>query len=275
MTLCLAALDRRFGVNDDVSNQLRTSTMDLAGWLRSVGLEQYEAIFRENAVDYDVLSELTEGDLEKLGIPLGDRKRLMRAIRAGLGEAAGLDKTSVQARRPGIEPSRAAERRQLTIVFCDLVGSTSLSTKLDHEDMREAVHRYHRCCDAVIRGSGGFVAKYMGDGVLAYFGYPQAHEDDAERAVRASLTLVDEIARLPSVRGMPMQVRIGIATGLVVVGDLIGEGAAREQSVVGETPNLASRLQGLAEPNQVIISHHTRRLTGWLVRICRPRTCSA
>jgi len=249
---------------DDTSNRLWTSAMDLGDWLRSVGLEQYEAIFRENAVDGDVLSELTEGDFEKLGIPLGDRKRLMRAIRAG--DAASVDQTLVQARRPGEESSRtlSAERRQLTIVFCDLVGSTSLSTKLDHEDMRDAVHRYHRCCDAVISSSGGFVAKYMGDGVLAYFGYPQAHEDDAERAVSASLALVDEVTRLPTVHGMPMQVRIGIATGLVVVGDLIGEGAAREQSVVGDTPNLASRLQGLAEPNQVIISHHTRRLTAGL-----------
>jgi class 3 adenylate cyclase len=238
--------------------------MDLEDWLRSLGLAQYGAVFRENAVDGDVLPELTEGDLEKLGIPLGDRKRMMRAIRARSGTAAGLNRPTVPA--PAVESPRtlAAERRQLTILFCDLVGSTALSTRLDHEDMRDVVHRYHRCCDAVIGNSGGFVAKYMGDGVLAYFGYPQAHEHDAERAVSASLALVDEVARLPTMHGMPMQVRIGIATGLVVVGDLIGEGAAQEQSVVGDTPNLASRLQGLAEPNQVVISHHTRRLTAGL-----------
>jgi class 3 adenylate cyclase/predicted ATPase len=239
--------------------------MDLEEWLRSLGLERYGAIFRENAVDGDVLPELTEGDLEKLGIPLGDRKRLMRAIRVRFGDEPKLDRAPAQSSRSAAETrTLGAERRQLTILFCDLVGSTTLSTQLDHEDMREAVHGYHRCCTAVIGGYGGFVAKYMGDGVLAYFGYPQAHEDDAERAVSASLALVDQVGQLATPHGVALQVRIGIATGLVVVGDLIGEGAAQEQSVVGETPNLASRLQALAEPNQVVISHHTRRLVAGL-----------
>ena len=238
--------------------------MDLEDWLRSLGLERHGAVFRENLVDGDVLPELMEDDLEKLGIPLGDRKRLMRAIKA-FSNPPEVERPPVQAQRPaGESRTVSAERRQLTILFCDLVGSTTLSTQLDHEDMRDAVHAYHRCCSAVIGAQGGFVAKYMGDGVLAYFGYPQAHEDDAERAVSASLRLVDAVAQLATPHGMPLQVRVGIATGLVVVGDLIGEGAAQERSVVGETPNLASRLQGLAEPNEVIISHHTRRLAAGL-----------
>jgi class 3 adenylate cyclase/predicted ATPase len=149
-------------------------------------------------------------------------------------------------------------------MFCDLVGSTALSARLDPEDMREIIGGYHRCCAEQITRAGGFVAKYMGDGVLAYFGYPQAHEDDAERAVRAGLRLIDAVPALNSGRDVALPVRVGIATGLVVVGDLIGKGAAREQAVVGETPNLAARLQALAEPGQVVISQSTRRLTGGL-----------
>jgi class 3 adenylate cyclase/predicted ATPase len=163
-------------------------------------------------------------------------------------------------------PSRpitsSAERRQLTIALVDLVGSTALSAGLDPEDMREIVAAYHRCCAEQIKRAGGFVAKYMGDGVLAYFGYPQAHEDDAERAVRCALALTQSIHKLPTPKDTPFQVRIGIATGLVVVGDLIGEGAGQEQGVVGDAPNLAARLQSLAEPGQVVISQGTRRLTG-------------
>ncbi len=155
-----------------------------------------------------------------------------------------------------------AERRQLTIMFCDLVGSTALSARLDPEDMREIIGAYHRCCAEQITKAGGFVAKYMGDGVLAYFGYPQAHEDETERAVRAALSLTEVIPKLPTERGTTLQVRIGIATGLVVVGDLIGEGDAQERGVVGDTPNLAARLQTLAEPGQVVISNSTRRLAG-------------
>ena len=146
-------------------------------------------------------------------------------------------------------------------MFCDLVGSTALSARLDPEDMREIMSAYHHRCAEVIGKSGGFVAKYMGDGVLAYFGYPQAHEDDAERAVRCGLALVDAASRLPTNHGATLQVRIGVATGVVVVGDLIGEGAAQEQGVVGDTPNLAARLQSLAEPGQVVIAPSTRRLT--------------
>ena len=166
------------------------------------------------------------------------------------------------------QPSQvgSAERRQLTIMFCDLVGSTALSARLDPEDMRETMSAYHHRCTEVIGKSGGFVAKYMGDGVLAYFGYPQAHEDDAERAVHCGLALVEAASRVPTSHRATLQVRIGIATGVVVVGDLIGEGAAQEQGVVGETPNLAARLQTLAEPGQVVIAPSTRRLTSGLFK---------
>jgi class 3 adenylate cyclase/tetratricopeptide (TPR) repeat protein len=161
-------------------------------------------------------------------------------------------------------PAAGAERRPLTVMFCDLVGSTALSARLDPEDLRAVIGAYHRCVAAVIERAGGFVAKYMGDGVLAYFGYPRADEHDAERAVRAGLALVEAVARLDSAAETPLQVRVGIATGLAVVGDLIGEGAAQEQAVVGETPNLAARLQALATPGQVVIAPSTRRLTGGL-----------
>src|SRR6516162_2107309 len=154
----------------------------------------------------------------------------------------------------------SAERRQLTVMFCDLVGSTALSARLDPEDLGAVIGAYHRCVAAVIERAGGFVAKYMGDGVLAYFGYPRADEYDAERAVRAGLALVEAVAGLDTAAGAPLEVRVGIATGLVVVGDLIGEGASREQAVVGETPNLAARLQTLAEPGSVVIAPATRRL---------------
>src|SRR5262249_6121146 len=146
-----------------------------------------------------------------------------------------------------------AERRQLTVMFCDLVGSTALSGRLDPEDLRVIIGAYHGCCTELIERNGGFVAKYMGDGVLSYFGYPHAHEHDAERAVRAGLALVEAVPKLTTAADMPLQVRVGIATGLVVVGDLIGSGEAQERGIVGETPNLAARLQGIAEPNTVVI----------------------
>jgi class 3 adenylate cyclase len=234
--------------------------MDIAEWLRTLGLEQYEPLFRQNAIDDEILPELTDADLEKLGVPMGHRKRLVRAI-AALSTAAPL-RTSPPAAVQ--EPNATAERRQLTVMFCDLVGSTALSARLDPEDLRAVVGAYHRCVTAVIDKSGGFVAKYMGDGVLAYFGYPRADEHDAERAVRAGLAVTEAVAGLDNVAAAPLQVRIGIATGLVVVGDLIGQGAAQEQAVVGETPNLAARLQTLAEPGTVVIAPSTRRLTGGL-----------
>src|ERR1700719_4043604 len=233
----------------------------IADWLKNLGMSEYAERFAENRIDLSVLPDLTDHDLEKLGVLLGDRRKMLRAIRELAGD------TAVTSRPPAVaeaRPQDAAERRQLTVMFCDLVGSTALSAKLDPEDVRDVFGAYHHCCAALVERNGGFVAKYMGDGVLSYFGYPHAHEHDAERAVRAGLALVEAVPKLTTAAGGPLQVRIGIATGLVVVGDLIGAGAAREQAVVGETPNLAARLQALAEPGAVVISSSTRRLTGGL-----------
>ncbi len=227
--------------------------MVVADWLRKLGLEQYEPAFRANEIDARVLPSLTVEDLKDLGVTLvGHRRRMLDAI-AALG---------VEAPAPSVaSATAAAERRQLTVMFCDLVGSTALSARLDPEDLREVIAAYHRAVADVVAGFDGFVAKYMGDGVLVYFGYPRAHEDDAERAVRAGLGVIDAVGRL-DVKSANLQARVGIATGLVVVGDLIGEGSAQEQSVVGETPNLAARLQALAEPDAVVIAAGTRRLVG-------------
>jgi class 3 adenylate cyclase len=235
--------------------------MDVASWLRNLNLGQYEAVFRESEIDAEILSELTDQDLEKLGVPLGHRKRLLKAI-------ANLSQTQQEATAVAV-PARAgtdvAERRQVTVMFSDLVGSTALSACMDPEDLREVISAYQKCVAETVQRFGGFVAKYMGDGVLVYFGYPQAHEDDTERAVRAGLELVAGVAALKT--HTPLQTRVGIATGLVVVGDLIGSGASQEQAIVGETPNLAARLQALAEPNSVIIAESTRKLVGNLFEL--------
>ena len=234
--------------------------MDIGSWLRGLGLGQYEALFRENEIDADVLSDLTELDLEKLGLPLGHRKRLLKAITnvTARVDLAGASSPAQRTLQPAAES--VAERRQVTVVFSDLVGSTALSARMDPEDLREIMSAYQKCVAETVQRFGGFVAKYMGDGVLVYFGYPQAHEDDAERAVRAGLELIQAVRGLKS--GTALQTRVGIATGMVVVGDLIGSGSAQEQTVVGETPNLAARLQGIAEPNTVVIAESTRRLLG-------------
>ncbi len=230
--------------------------MDIAGWLRELGLERYEPAFRENDIDGDVLRTLTVEDLRDLGVAsIGHRRRLLDAIKALSANAAPTS--------PAAEVQVGAERRQLTVMFCDLAGSTALSSRLDPEDMRELLGTYHAAVAEVVAGFKGYVAKYMGDGVLIYFGYPQAHEDDAERAVRAGLALTERIGKLESGSGA-LASRIGIATGLVVVGDLIGTGDAQERGVVGETPNLAARLQGMAPANGVIIAEATRRLLGGL-----------
>src|SRR5215469_16030701 len=243
--------------------------MDIVVWLRSLGLGKYEAAFRANEISEKVLPNLTAEDLKDLGVSIVGHRRLLLDAIAAL-------RTAADAKAPPVAPSSAplptapvtaasmpdaAERRQLTVMFCDLVGSTALSAKLDPEDLRAIIGAYHRCCTEVITQSGGFVAKYMGDGVLAYFGYPQAHEDDAERAVRAGLALVEAVPKLDGHGGTALQERIGIATGVVVVGDLLGDGAAQEQAVVGETPNLAARLQAMAEPGAVVIASSTRGLT--------------
>jgi class 3 adenylate cyclase len=233
--------------------------MDVAGWLRGLGLERYEQTFSDNAIDAEVLPALTDADLEKLGILLGHRKRLLKAI-AELGKGVT---TAASLPEVPVEPSvRMAERRQLTVLFCDLVGSTELAAKLDPEDMREVLRAYQDASAGVIARFEGFVAKFMGDGVLAYFGWPRAHEDEAERAVRVGLALAATVGGLKAPNGEALVARIGIATGLVVVGDLVGEGAAQEQAVVGETPNFAARLQSIAAPGQVVIAGATRRLLG-------------
>jgi class 3 adenylate cyclase/predicted ATPase len=225
-------------------------------------MSEYSERFAEERIEIDVLPELTDQDLERLGIPLGYRRRMLKAIR----ECSGSAPVTPQAAPP--PPQVSAERRQLTVMLCDLVGSTELSGKLDPEDLRGIIGAYHRCCTELIERNGGFVAKYMGDGVLAYFGYPQAHEHDAERAVRAGLALVEAIPRFETAAvGTGLQVRVGIATGLVVVGDLIGSGEAQERGIVGETANLAARLQGIAEPNTVVIAEGTRRLLGNLFEL--------
>jgi class 3 adenylate cyclase len=233
--------------------------MDLGDWLRSLGLGQYEAAFRENEIDDAVLPSLTAEDLKDLGVGIvGHRRKLLDAI-AGLRADASLKAPPPEAVPPiGRSAKDTAERRQLTVMFCDLVGSTALSSRLDPEDMREIIGVYHRSCTEQITKADGFVAKYMGDGVLAYFGYPQAHEDDAERAVRAGLALIGALGQLSV--SEPLQVRIGIGTGPVVVGDLLGAGEAQERGIVGETPNLAARLQALAEPNTVVVDPQTRQL---------------
>ncbi len=226
---------------------------DVGDWLAGLGFGRYTQIFAENAIGADVLSDLSETDLEKLGIPLGDRKRLLKAIAA---------RAENHATAPAVTAPGQAERRQLSVMFTDLVGSTALSARLDPEDLREVIGVYHRCVAETVSKFGGFVAKYMGDGVLVYFGYPQAHEDDAERAVRAGLALIEAVDTLGNAATQELQVRIGIGTGPVIVGDLIGRGEAQERGVVGETPNLAARLQAIAEPNSVVIALSTRRLVG-------------
>jgi class 3 adenylate cyclase/tetratricopeptide (TPR) repeat protein len=233
----------------------------VAEWLRSLGMSEYAQRFCENGIDISVLNHLTDQDLKDIGVLLGHRRKMLAAIRE-LAGAARTTPTSRAATEP--RPRDYAERRQLTVMFCDLVGSTALSERLDPEDLRGVISTYHRRCTDLVERNGGFIATYMGDGVLAYFGYPQALEQDAERAVEAGLALVEAVPTLVTAAGVPLQVRIGIATGLVVVGDLIGTSAALEQAVVGETPNLASRLEALAEPGTVVISLSTHKLTGGL-----------
>ncbi len=243
--------------------------MDVAAWLRGLGLEQYAQLFRDNDIDGAILCEMTAEDLKELGISsFGHRRRLSNAITA-LGMEPPTHNVAPSATRatfaPTSPPPIDAERRQLTVMFCDLVGSTALSTRFDPEDLRELIGDYHRAVADTVGRFDGFVARYMGDGVLIYFGYPQAHEDDAERAVRAGLAVIEAVGRLPA--RQDLRVRLGIATGLAVVGDLIGEGAAQERGVVGETPNLAARLQALAAPNTLVIGEATRRQVGGLFEL--------
>jgi class 3 adenylate cyclase len=233
---------------------------DLRDWLRKNKLDQYADAFEANDIDFDILSELTEHDLEKLGMSLGNRRRLVKAIaeRAG-GESAS---TSMPAPELDSGVSSEAERRQVTVLFCDLVGSTALSGAIDPEPLGTLIRRYQDAAAGAIGRFGGFVAKFMGDGVLAYFGFPRAFEDAAERAVRAAISILAEVGGIAGPDGTRFQARIGIATGLVVVGEIVGTGSAQEHTIVGKTPNLAARLQSLAAPDTILISEATQHLLG-------------
>ncbi len=242
--------------------------MDISQWLESLGLGQYAEAFAANDIDEEILLDLTLEDLQTLGVgSLGHRKKLLKAISA-LGSDTPpppkVEAAQTESIAPRTTPSGEAERRQLTVMFCDLVGSTELSTRLDPEELQDLIRAFQDRCARAIARFDGFIARYMGDGMLVYFGYPRAHEDDAERAVRAGLDIVAAImelnADIGADNGVNLSVRVGIATGMVVVGDIVGEGAAAESAVVGETPNLASRLQGVAQPNEVVISATTRGL---------------
>jgi class 3 adenylate cyclase/tetratricopeptide (TPR) repeat protein len=233
-------------------------------WLEAIGLAQYADAFEANDIDLDLLGQVDDQMLKDIGVSSGGHRLRIRNAIAKLSPASPLSKNEASAAtKPKIRD--VAERRQVTVMFSDLVGSTALSARMDPEDLREVISAYQKCLAETVQRFGGFVAKYMGDGVLVYFGYPQAHEDDAERAVRAGLELIQAVSRLKS--SAPLRTRVGIATGLVVVGDLIGTGSAQEQAVVGETPNLAARLQGSAEPNTVVIAESTRKLLGNLFEL--------
>lgn len=240
-------------------------------WLENLELERYRDAFRQNAITWDVLPELTDDDLISLGVMLGHRKKLLRAI-AQLSKSSEANQAQVVLPATAIESKTSssgrdqAERRQLTVMFCDLVGSTMLSRQLDPEDLQEIVRRFLEICSQVISGCNGYIAKYMGDGLLAYFGYPHAHEYDAERAIHAGLAILDRVKAASqhpsSSQELEIAVRIGVATGQVIVGEVIGQATAKERSVFGETPNLAARLQALAAPNQLVIDSATKRLIG-------------
>ena len=237
----------------------------IGDWLSQVGMHEYAQRFAENGIDLDIVTELTDQDLEKIGVTsLGHRRKLLRAI-ANLKAAEKVTSAAAAVAPPAPRTADTAERRQVTVMFSDLVGSTSLAAQMDPEDLRELISAYHKCVAETVRRFGGFVAQYLGDGVLVYFGYPEAHEDDAERAVRAGLEVIVALGAIKT--PALLQTRVGIATGLVVVGDLTGLGEGRESAIIGETPNLAARLQGIAEPNSVVIAEATRRLLGNLFEL--------
>jgi class 3 adenylate cyclase len=229
----------------------------IADWLASIGLTEYTQRFAENAIDVSDVHRLTEQDLQNLGIPAQHRRQILNAIARLSG--AGIAELPMTT---DAVPHNDAERRQLTIMFCDLVGSSALSARLDPEDFRRVLIAYNTRVTDVVRHHRGNVVRYMGDGVLAYFGYPQAEEESAIQATRAGLALIDAVGALQAEIGVGLQVRIGIATGVVVVGDLVGDGMVREQAAIGQTPNLAARLQKMASPGAVLIDANSQRLTG-------------
>ena len=235
--------------------------MNLAEWLTQRGLDRLEPLLRQAGIDLDVLQDLENSDLEAIGLSLGDRKRLRKAVIASPPDAQ--DATNqVDVRGPARAASGAAERRQLTVMFCDLVGSTVLSSRLDPEDLRHVIDVYHRAIATAVAPYEGHIAQLLGDGALVYFGYPRAHEDDADRAARAAIAVQGVVAQLRPHGDLQLQARIGVASGQVVVGEVGAGTTAAELSASGETPNLAARLQGCAEPGEILVSMDTRRLLG-------------
>jgi class 3 adenylate cyclase/predicted ATPase len=243
--------------------------MDVVVWLRSLGLGRYEAAFRENEIDETVLPSLTAEDLKDLGVSIvGHRRKILDAIaalRTDTGGKAPPTHALTTSTLPTASPEERAERRQVTVMFSDLVGSTALSARMDPEDLREVIAAYHKCAAEIVQRFDGFLAQFLGDGVLVYFGYPKAHEDDAERAVRTGLELITAVCALTT--SVSLQIRVGIASGPVVVGDIMRSGNAIERGIVGETPNLAARIQGIAAPNAVVIAESTRKLLGDLFEL--------
>ncbi len=243
----------------------KNTLTEIAKWLDELGLEKYLSTFEDAEIDFETLADLEEDDLKELGLPLGPRRKAWRAIQR-LGSIATASESTPHADTPS---SSDAERRHLTVMFVDLVGSTEMATKLDTEDMRDVITSYQNTVAGVVSRYEGFVAKFMGDGVLCYFGWPRANEDDAERAVRAGLSIIDVVKITKAPNGTPLSTRVGIATGVVIVGDLIGSGATQEAAVVGETPNLAARLQGVAGLNQLVVAKETQRLLGAIFDLSR------
>ena len=236
--------------------------MDIERWLEERGLARYSKIFVENEIDLSVLPELTAEDLKELGVvAIGHRRKLLSAIDSLRSSPADPELVAPTNVMP-MTGASGAERRHLTILFCDMVGSTALSSRLDPEDMSNALRLFQSACAKIVQHWGGYIAKYLGDGLLVYFGYPQAHEDDAERAIRAALDLVPAVGKLNAADQSQLAVRVGIATGLVVVGEVIGEGIASEEAVAGATPNLAARLQAIADPDGILVAPSTRDLVG-------------
>jgi class 3 adenylate cyclase len=233
------------------------SMSDIRPWLRSIGLEKYNEVLTRHDIDLAVVPELTEPDLEELGFSLGHRRKFLAAA-AQLRATTAASAVAPAQVQPPVQPASVAERRQLTVVFIDLVGSTVLGGELDPEDLIHLLRQYRAACVAAIGKYDGYIAQYLGDGILVYFGFPQAQEDAADRAVRAGLEIVEKVGRLKQPDGRPLQARVG----LVVTGDATGVGTAGEETVVGDTPNLAARLQSLADPDCVLVSPSTHQLTG-------------
>ena len=229
---------------------------DVRAWLEGLGLGDFAETFESERIQIDQIAKLTEADLKELGLPMGPRKAILEAA-AYLAETRAAPGDTKQS-----APARAGERRQITVMFCDLVGSTALSEQLDPEDLRALMQAYQQAAGAVIERYEGHVAQYLGNGLMTYFGWPQAHEDDAQRAIRAGLEIIDAVKEIEA--DTPLSVRVGISTGPVVVGETGGGDASIPNAAVGETPNLASRMQSLAAPNTVVISAASRRLIGGL-----------